>query len=234
MVQVHDPYKDAWVDWKQTGVIVTPATITVTTTTLNGQPVTCKIGDYSITTVFTNGKALFSGIFTTGTASITCMEFGKTVEVTALSANFNVTLDESYNYYLIENGVVANGAMLNPGSAPFVDYNGGEGFVEGKSVHFVLNQSVTNRGVKFHFYKGTTTMGNAVLIKSDGTGTTESGAYTSYTGGTEYSLGYDDINALVKKSGYDLSEATMVRVWFFIGNDTYGDPTAYIKDLWLE
>ena len=152
IVQVKDPYKKQWVDWMQTGVIELPSTITITTTTLEGKAVICQIGDYTQTTTFINGIAVFNMIFEMGTATITCDEFSVEVAVTETGGSYEGVLEEVVDLVLWDGSSLQNGASLNGSN---LEYSVTAGKLAGRSLRYtvgnILNQ---NMGLSYSLYYG--------------------------------------------------------------------------------
>ena len=146
VVQVYDPYKKEWKDWEQTGAIILPSTITITTTTLNGKPVTCVLGDYSQTTVFVDGAAVFQDIFTTGTATITSDEFSVEVEVTETGGSYSAVLEEVVGLVLWDGSSLQNGA-IGYGSLQ-IQYSSSDS-LKGKKLCFTFNQKSSYKCIVF-------------------------------------------------------------------------------------
>ena len=79
-----------WVQWEKSGVMIKPSVITVTTTNLNGESVTCSINGESYSSVFVGGSASFT-VLAEGVATITCGSYTQTVNVTS-GSNYNVDI----------------------------------------------------------------------------------------------------------------------------------------------
>lgn len=75
-----------------TNLNVQNATITVNTTTMNGQTVTCKIGSESYSAKFTNNSATFK-VLTEGTVTISCSDSVKYVNVVR-GGSYSCSLNE--------------------------------------------------------------------------------------------------------------------------------------------
>ena len=134
MILVKNPYTGEWIDYQSSGVIVLPSTITVTTTTLGGQAVTCVTGDESYTTTFivtegTSGVAVFT-VYSEGISTITCGEFSVEVEVTKASEQLTV-----------ENNSVQNGATYKA-EYKKVTYEANRGDFIGKTLKFYTDGSI--------------------------------------------------------------------------------------------
>ena len=111
-IEIYNPAIKEWVPWQSTGVVDVPATITVNTTTLNGQSVTCAIGDESYETVFVNNMATFK-VYTAG--DVTISGGGSTVTVNVALGNiYEATLEERTRLDLIIDGVPQEGVEYNP------------------------------------------------------------------------------------------------------------------------
>ena len=177
-VQVKDPYKKQWVDWIQTGVIELPSTITITTTTLEGKAVICQIGNYSQTTTFINGAAVFNMIFETGTATITCDEWSVEVQVTETGGSYTAELEEVVELVLWDGSSLQNGAM-EYGSLQ-IQYSSSDS-LKGKKLCFTFSQKSSYKCIVFikidWIYGGTSGYNNKNFNSSEEVANSDYGEY---------------------------------------------------------
>lgn len=82
MIIVQNPYTGKWIDWQETGKLVKPSIVTITTETLKGQPVTLTIGDEAYTSFFdqSDGTATFT-VYSDGEATVTCGDYSMTITI---------------------------------------------------------------------------------------------------------------------------------------------------------
>lgn len=227
MAQVYDPYKKEWKDWEQTGAIILPSTITITTITLNGKPVTCVLGDYSQTTVFVDGAAVFQDIFATGTATITSGEFSIEVQVTETGINYTAELEEVAELVLWEAGY-QNGATLDRG---YLSYASDTGFLENKTFCFTMNTNLSNACNIFQFYKGSNNAVTTRYVNSSGV-TSASASSSAYGSGSIYKFSFNSILASIEEY---LTTAHTLRVAFWSNlNGTTYTIASYTSKIWLE
>lgn len=220
-IQVYDIFKSVWRNWKQTGLIVKPATITITTTTLTGQPVTCQVGSESYTTTFVDGKAIFI-VFTEGTATISCNDSRVTVQ-TVLGQSVSAELDEVLAITLYENGEVQNGAVKNDNYS--VSYDVAFELLRGRVLKFDLNNTYTATATIYFYFTGASGT-HTIKGKSDGTVGNVS-AETLSVG--EYSFQFEDMY----NANNSISDTTNFRVKI-VDTDGYSYPLTYFNKIWIE
>lgn len=113
MIIVQNPYTGKWIDWQETGKLVKPSTITITTETLKGEQVTLTIGDETYTSFFdqSDGTATFT-VYSSGEATVTCGEYSMTITI---DEKGGVTSSGSLETEtcLYHSGAVYNGALTN-------------------------------------------------------------------------------------------------------------------------
>lgn len=228
MVQVYDPYIKEWKDWEQTGAIILPSTITITTTTLNGQPVTCVLGDYSQTTVFVDGEAVFQDIFTTGTATITSGEFSVEVEITETGGSYEGVLEEVVELVLWDGANVQNGATI-VGYDAILGYQVNTSELSGKKLMFRLNEALTNNNISTQFYNPNLSINKSFTLKGDGS-IVNATKYGSYDAGI-YTY---DIDVMLDL--YPIAKGKEVNFRFSTqdGNNKWFVLATYYSKIWLE
>lgn len=113
MIMVQNPYTKKWIDWQETGKLVKPSTITITTETLKGEQVTLTIGDESYTSYFdqSDGTATFT-VYSSGEATVTCGEY---TTIITIDEKGGVTSTESLETELLlfDGSKVYNGATID-------------------------------------------------------------------------------------------------------------------------
>lgn len=119
MIIVQNPYTGKWIDWQETGKLVKPSTITITTETLKGQQVTLTIGDETYTSFFdqSDGTATFT-VYSSGEATVTCGEYSMTITIDEKGGVTTSGSLENFNgYRIIHNGVLVNSSKIKWESA---------------------------------------------------------------------------------------------------------------------
>ena len=108
MIIVQNPYTGKWIDWQETGKLVKPSTITITTETLKGQQVTLTIGVETYTSFFdqSDGTAMFT-VYSDGEATVTCGDYSMTITIDEKGGVTTSGSLEIFNgYRLIHNGIL--------------------------------------------------------------------------------------------------------------------------------
>jgi hypothetical protein len=216
MAQVFDPYKNVWVNWEKTGVIDLPSTITITTTTLEGQPAICEIGDYSSTVLFVNGVAVFTGIFEVGTATITCGEFSVEVEVPATGGQYSGVLEEEVELIIFENGAGKNGGDYSQWHSVAsnnwsMKYSGGTGFLVDKDIKLATKKTGSPVSIYFRCYSDSFVNGmTSVFLRPNGV---VGGELYGYYETEEYRYKASDIATHLSNNGYKVEKVHSI-LWF--------------------
>lgn len=229
VVQVYDPYKKSWQDWRRTGVVILPSTIIVTTTTLNGKPVTCQINEESYTTTFIDGAAHFR-VLSTGTATITCGEYSVEVEVTQENGEYTAEIEEIIKIDLIQNGSIVNGEYTSLNGR--LTYKATKGDFTGRSlgIEYTSSDSMVCCCLAPGIKEGTY---GYLYLKPDGTVNGEIFQTYSYaTAGTKI-YPFSRIAAL--QSGIDTDDK-ITHFVVYVADSTGSDLqlTNFIRNMWLE
>lgn len=91
-IELLHPTTGEWIQWQKSNVMVDASVIVVNTDNLNGEVVTCSIGNESYTSYFTGGSVTFI-VLTEGTVTLTCGTITQEINVT-VGQTYNVTMNK--------------------------------------------------------------------------------------------------------------------------------------------
>lgn len=229
-VMIKDVFKNIWKNWQKTSLIVLPSIITVTTSTLDGQPVTCQIGEESYTTTFAGGKAVFK-VYTEGKATISCKGFSASVNVTQ-DGSFSTVIDEIVQLTIWENGAAKNGSVLVNNTR--LDYDCLlTGAFKGKTINVIFSSSTSCQPfVGFVDGVNGNNLGTMCWLKNDGgVATAPDATGQTHTVGNTYSY---DFSAMASKVGQNIDN---IHAFFFHVKDSGGTGasiSSYVSKVWIE
>lgn len=226
-VRIKDKFKNAWKDWQQTGLVIKPSVITVTTGSLTGQPVTCQIGEESYTTTFIEGVAVFK-VFSAGTALISCNGFEVEVKVEDTGGgNYTAQLEEVLELVLWENEGAQNGAKDNTQDLTFTT---SAGFFRNRTLKFTMKNNI-----QYRMYISLSNGGSYCNFFVDNNGPVMGSGASDFKVGETYSFTYDQVIALAadKKNIIDNANYIKIAMYDYNAQSYYAMHTRCSK-IWLE